>query len=47
MRRLEPYPRNYRNQNGGRVSEVLKFDDDPLVAEGHGTYLGADASAGA
>ena len=28
----------YRNQDGGLVSEVLKFDGD-LVAEGHGTYL--------
>ena len=46
MRRLEPYSRNYRNQNGGLVSEVLKFDG-PLVVEGHGTYLGEDASAGA
>jgi hypothetical protein len=36
---------NYRNQNGGLVSEVLKFDG-PLVVEGHGTYLG-DASPGA
>ena len=37
---------NYRNQNGGLVNEVLKFDG-PLVVEGHGTYLGEDASAGA
>jgi hypothetical protein len=29
---------NYRNQRGGLVSEVLRFDG-PLVAEGHGTYL--------
>ena len=28
----------YRNQDGGLVSEVLKFDGD-LVVEGHGTYL--------
>jgi len=28
----------YRNQNGGRVAEVLTFDGD-LVASGHGTYL--------
>ncbi|WP_276013954.1 nuclear transport factor 2 family protein [Mycobacterium conspicuum] len=28
----------YRNQDDGRVSEVLKFDGD-LVVEGHGTYL--------
>jgi ketosteroid isomerase-like protein len=34
---------NYRNQKGARVSEVLIFDG-PLVAEGHGTYLGADAN---
>ncbi|MGO9956006.1 MAG: nuclear transport factor 2 family protein [Solirubrobacteraceae bacterium] len=37
---------NYRNQNGGLVSEVLRFHG-PLVVEGHGTYLGADASPGA
>jgi len=37
---------NYRNQNGGLVNEVLKFDG-PLVVEGHGTYLGGDASSGA
>jgi ketosteroid isomerase-like protein len=30
---------NYRNQAGGLVSEVLRFDG-PLVVEGHGTYLG-------
>lgn len=29
---------NYRNQNGGLVSEVLRFEG-PLVIEGHGTYL--------
>ena len=46
MRRLEPYSRNYRNQNVGLVSEVLKFDG-PLVVEGHGTYPAEDASAGA
>jgi ketosteroid isomerase-like protein len=28
----------YRNQDGGQVSEVLRFCDD-LVVEGHGTYL--------
>jgi ketosteroid isomerase-like protein len=28
----------YRNQNGGLVNEVLKFDEG-LVVEGHGTYL--------
>lgn len=32
---------NYRNQKGGLVSEVLVFDG-PLVAQGHGTYLGSD-----
>ena len=31
---------NYRNQNGGRVNEVLRFDG-ALVVEGHGTYLAA------
>ena len=29
----------YRNQNNGLVNEVLKFGDDSLVIEGHGTYL--------
>jgi ketosteroid isomerase-like protein len=28
---------NYRNQAGGRVNEVLKFEGS-LVIEGHGTY---------
>ncbi|HEX7322166.1 MAG TPA: nuclear transport factor 2 family protein [Mycobacterium sp.] len=28
----------YRNQNDDLVSEVLKFGDDNLVVEGHGTY---------
>lgn len=28
----------YRNQNGGLVSEILRFDGD-LVIEGHGTYI--------
>jgi hypothetical protein len=37
---------NYRNQNGGLVNEVLRFDG-PLVVEGHGTYLGHDADPGA
>jgi hypothetical protein len=37
---------NYRNQNGGLVNEVLKFDG-PLVVEGHGTYLGQGSSPGA
>lgn len=30
---------NYRNQNDGLVNEVLRFDDDGLVIEGHGTYV--------
>jgi ketosteroid isomerase-like protein len=30
----------YRNQAGGLVSEVLRFDGD-LVIEGHGTYQAA------
>jgi hypothetical protein len=35
---------NYRNQQGGLVSEVLVFDGDE-VTQGHGTYLlGADAN---
>ena len=29
----------YRNQKGGLVNEVLRFSDDGLVIEGHGTYL--------
>jgi len=29
---------NYRNQSGGLVSEVLKFDG-PVIVEGHATYL--------
>ncbi|MDG4667847.1 nuclear transport factor 2 family protein [Mycobacterium sp. 236(2023)] len=29
----------YRNQNGGSVNEVLRFNDAGLVVEGHGTYL--------
>ena len=29
---------NYRNQAGGLVNEVLRFDGD-LAVEGHGTYL--------
>jgi hypothetical protein len=32
---------NYRNQNGGLVSEVLLFEGQ-LVREGHGAYLGTD-----
>ena len=35
---IEMYVITYRNQNGGLVNEVLKFDGD-LVVEGHGTYL--------
>jgi ketosteroid isomerase-like protein len=31
---------NYRNQSGGRVNEVLKFEGT-LVIEGHGTYEAA------
>jgi ketosteroid isomerase-like protein len=34
---------SYRNQKGGRVSEVLIFDG-PLVVQGHGTYLGTDSN---
>jgi len=37
---------HYRNQNGGLVSEVLRFDG-PLVVEGHGTYLEGDVDPGA
>lgn len=37
---------NYRNQNGGLVNEVLKFDGQHVV-EGHGTYLGEDSGPGA
>lgn len=33
---------NYRNQNGGLVNEVLRFDDGRVI-EGHGTYLIATA----
>ncbi|MCZ0729838.1 nuclear transport factor 2 family protein [Mycolicibacterium iranicum] len=29
----------YRNQNGGVVSEVLRFNDEGLVIEGHATHL--------
>lgn len=29
----------YRNQNDGLVHEVLRFDEDGWVIEGHGTYL--------
>jgi hypothetical protein len=31
---------NYRNHRGLLVNEVLTFDGDGLVCEGHGTYLG-------
>jgi hypothetical protein len=37
---------NYRNQNGGLVNEVLRFDGQ-LVAEGYGTYLSAGPGPGA
>ena len=30
---------NYRNHRGELVNEVLTFDSDGLVCEGHGTYL--------
>lgn len=30
---------NYRNHRGETVNEVLTFDGDGLVREGHGTYL--------
>lgn len=30
---------NYRNHRGELVNEVLTFDADGLVGEGHGTYL--------
>jgi hypothetical protein len=30
---------NYRNHRGQMVNEVLTFDADGLVREGHGTYL--------
>jgi hypothetical protein len=30
---------NYRNHRGQLVNEVLSFDGDGLVREGHGTYL--------
>jgi hypothetical protein len=28
---------NYRNQDGGQVNEILRFNDG-LIIEGHGTY---------
>jgi hypothetical protein len=30
---------NYRNHRGELVNEVLTFNGDGLVSEGHGTYL--------
>ena len=30
---------NYRNQAGRLVNEVLRFTNENLVVEGHGTYL--------
>ena len=36
---------NYRNQHGSLVNEVLIFDDDSLVREGHGTYLSEPAAS--
>jgi hypothetical protein len=33
---------NYRNQRGGLVNEILLFDDNGLVRQGHGTYLATD-----
>jgi hypothetical protein len=30
---------NYRNHRGQLVNEVLTFDGDGLVCEGHGTYM--------
>jgi ketosteroid isomerase-like protein len=35
---------NYRNHVGTAVCEVLVFGADGLVAQGHGTYPGADAA---
>lgn len=37
----------YRNQNGGLVNEVLRFDGEGRVIEGHGTYLVTNSSAAA
>ena len=34
---------NFRNERGGRACEVLKFNGDGLVTEGHGSYLDAGA----
>ena len=30
---------NYRNQSGRLVNEMLRFTNENLVIEGHGTYL--------
>lgn len=35
---------NYRNQRGQLVNEVLRFDDDGLVVEGHGVYQPIDGA---
>ena len=32
---------NYRNQRGGLVNEVMRFEGG-LISEGHGAYLGPD-----
>ena len=37
---------DYRNQTGGLVNEVLRFTDENLVIEGHGTYLAPKDCAG-
>lgn len=29
---------NYRNQNNALVNEVLRFNDDGVIVQGHGTY---------
>src|SRR4051794_33793406 len=34
---------NYRNQRGGLVNEVMRFDGG-LIVEGHGTYLDASGN---
>jgi ketosteroid isomerase-like protein len=34
---------NFRNERGRRACEVLKFNGDGLVTEGHGSYLDAGA----
>ena len=35
---------NYRNHRGELVNEVLTFDGNGLVREGHGTYLDGSTS---